>query len=182
MSRYRFFHRRRSDNELQEEIEGFLVEETAANEAKGLQPEEARRQARVKLGSAQKVREKLWDQNSPAVLSSFGPNSIIVFKFPVGIRTNRLSPEERVRKSLTYENAIDIRDRCSACAMVSPMLFPNVWLIIAHYKGNDVYDVNIFGVEEAYGESGQVDIKAGRFFTDDESRRRAPVVVIGEQI
>lgn len=65
MSWLRFFHRERSDTELQEEIENFLTEETADNEARGMSPDEARRQARIKFGNPQKVRESLWTQNSP---------------------------------------------------------------------------------------------------------------------
>ncbi len=53
-----------------------------------------------------------FDANMTAVLRSFGPNSIIVFKFPVGFRVNNLSPEERTRKNLTYENAVHLRERC----------------------------------------------------------------------
>src|SRR5579862_5775010 len=90
-----------------------------------------------------------FDATITGVLRSFGPNSIIVFKFPVGFRTTRLSPEERTRKDLTYENALDIRDRCQAVRDVSPMLFPNRSINV-RYKGNDMYDVNLFGVEEAY--------------------------------
>ena len=60
MSWMRFLHRTRSDSELQDEIEAFLTEEAADNEARGLTPDEARRQARIKLGSPQKVRETLW--------------------------------------------------------------------------------------------------------------------------
>jgi macrolide transport system ATP-binding/permease protein len=60
MSWLRFFRRKRSDAELQDEIEAFQTEETADNEARGMSPEEARRQARVKLGNPQKVRETLW--------------------------------------------------------------------------------------------------------------------------
>jgi predicted permease len=69
MSLFRFFHRKRSDAELQNEIEAFLSEETADNVARGMSPDEARRQARIKLGSPQKVRETLWAQNSPQLLS-----------------------------------------------------------------------------------------------------------------
>ena len=72
MNRLRFFHRKRSDAELREEFETFLAEETAENEARGMSPEEARRQARVKLGNAQKVRESLWAQNSPQPLTRIG--------------------------------------------------------------------------------------------------------------
>jgi putative ABC transport system permease protein len=122
-----------------------------------------------------------FDASITNVLSSFGPNSIIVFKFPVGIHTQRMTPEERTRKNLTYENAIEIRERCLAVKDVSPMLFPND-MINARYKGNDMYDVNLFGVEEAYARGGQVDMHLGRFFSDEESRRRMPVAVVGADI
>jgi putative ABC transport system permease protein len=123
-----------------------------------------------------------FDASVSNVLRSFGPNSIIVFKFPVGPRTGRLSPEERTRKDLTYQNAVDIRDRCQSIEDVSTMLFPNHGPINAHYKGNDMYDVNIMGVEEAYQRGGQVDLHLGRFFSDQESLHRMPVAVIGQDI
>ncbi|MBV8817892.1 MAG: ABC transporter permease, partial [Acidobacteriaceae bacterium] len=123
-----------------------------------------------------------FDASMTAVLRSFGPNSIIVFKFPVGFRVNNLSPEERTRKNLTYDNAAHIRERCPAVAEVSPMLFANRNTINVRYQGNDMYDVNLFGVEEAYADGGQVDIHLGRFFTDEESRHKMPVVVIGQDL
>ena len=70
MSWLRFFHRKRSDAELQAEIDSFLADETAENVARGMPPDEAHRQARLKLGNRQKVRESLWMQNSPQLLSS----------------------------------------------------------------------------------------------------------------
>lgn len=122
------------------------------------------------------------DSSITAVLRSFGPNSIIVFKFPVGFRTSNLTPEERTRKDLTYENVMDIGARCDACDEVSPMLFTHDNFIDARYKGNDVYGVNLTGVDEAYANQGQADIHAGRFFTEEENQRRAPVAVIGADI
>ena len=99
-----------------------------------------------------------FDTSMTAVLRSFGPNSIIVFKFPVGFRVGNLSPEERTRKNLTFENARHIQERCRAVAEVSPMLFINNTSINVHYQGNDMYDVNLFGVDEAYADGGQVDL------------------------
>jgi putative ABC transport system permease protein len=122
-----------------------------------------------------------FDANITGVLRSFGPNSIIVFKFPVGPRTKNLSPEERTRKDLTYQNAVDIRERCKSVEDVSSMLFANS-MVNVHYKGNDLYDVNLIGVEEAYARGGQVEMHLGRFFTDEESRHRFPVVVVGQDI
>ena len=123
-----------------------------------------------------------FDASVAGVLRSFGPNSVIVFKFPVGPRVGNLTAEERTRKDLTYQNAVSIRERCPSVEDVSPMLFPNRGPINVHYKGNDMYDVNLFGVEEAYARGGQVDIHVGRFFTDEESRRRMPVAVIGQDL
>jgi putative ABC transport system permease protein len=122
-----------------------------------------------------------FDASITAVLRSFGPNSIIVFKFPVGPRTSELTPEERTRKDLTYQNAVEIRERSKSVADVSSMLFAH-GMVNAHYKGNDLYDVNLIGVEEAYARGGQVDIHVGRFFSEEESRRRIPVAVVGADI
>src|SRR6267154_1276385 len=79
-----------------------------------------------------------FDATVTGVLRSFGPNSIIVFKFPVGFRTSNLSPEERTRKNLTYENAQHLRERAKSVEDVSAMLFANRNTINAHYKGNDM--------------------------------------------
>ena len=70
MSWSRFFHRRQSDAELQQEIETFMAEEIAENLARGMSADEARRQARIKFGSAVTVRESLWQQNTISVVDS----------------------------------------------------------------------------------------------------------------
>ena len=80
MSWMRFLHRKRSDSELQDEIEAFLTEETADNEACGVSPDEARRQARLKFGNAQKVRESLWIQNTPQRLAGIARDVKYAFR------------------------------------------------------------------------------------------------------
>jgi len=123
-----------------------------------------------------------FDATITGILRSFGPNSIIVFKFPVGPRTRDLTGEERTRKDLTYANAVDIRNKCDACDQVSPMLIIDANAKSAKYKGNETYGLNLLGVEESYAEEGQVDMNQGRFLTDEENRRRAPVAVIGADL
>ena len=76
----RFLHRKRSDSELQDEIEAFLTEETADNEARGMSPDEARRQARLKFGNPQKVRESLWIQNTPQRLAGIARDVKYAFR------------------------------------------------------------------------------------------------------
>lgn len=71
MSWRRFFRRKRSDAELQQEIDAYLQEEAAENIARGMSPEEAQRRARIKLGNPLVIRETLWKQNTIAVLDNF---------------------------------------------------------------------------------------------------------------
>jgi len=116
------------------------------------------------------------------ILKSFGPNTLVVFKFKIGVRTGDLTPEEMRRKSLTYQNARAIIERCPSVQHVSPYLFAD-WHTLhrARFKGNDIYRVDLGGTEEAYAAGGTV-MKFGRFFTDTESRHHLPVVVIGEDV
>ena len=122
-----------------------------------------------------------FDTTMESMLSSFGPNSIIVFKFPAGIH-GPLTPEERTRKNITYQNAVDIREKCNACDEVSPMLFVNRNTIEARYKGNDTFGISFLGVEESYASEGQADMNKGRFVSDSVNRRRAAVAVIGADL
>ncbi|MBN9615376.1 MAG: ABC transporter permease [Acidobacteriales bacterium 59-55] len=70
MSWRRFFRRGQADADIQREMESYVEEETAENVARGMEPDEARRRARVKLGNAQRVRETAWRQNSMGILES----------------------------------------------------------------------------------------------------------------
>jgi len=115
------------------------------------------------------------------VMKSFGPNSIYVSREPA-FRTTDLTPEERARKQFIYPNVAAIRAQCTACANVSATLEPNHFPIITKYKGNAVYQTNLYGVEEAFAQTGQVDMDKGRFFTEFEDHHRAPVAIIGADI
>src|SRR5262249_8245619 len=52
-------------------------------------------------------------------------------------------------------------------------------ILRARYKGNEGFQLNMSGTVEDYVNSGQVDMNAGRFFTDTEDQHHLPVVVIG---
>ncbi|HVW87623.1 MAG TPA: ABC transporter permease [Bryobacteraceae bacterium] len=112
---------------------------------------------------------------------AFGPDAIIVLKFNGDFAADN-GPEIRRRKPLSYENARAIEERCPSISYVTAMLQPR-WSGInrIRYMGNDMFRINLMGVEESYAATGTT-LKLGRFLTDDESRRRAPVVVIGEDI
>lgn len=115
------------------------------------------------------------------VFKSFGPNAIIVSREPA-FRTSDLTPEERARKQLSYENVETVRQECSACERVSALAWPNHNPIVTKYKGNAIYQTQLRGVEESYAQTGQVDMEQGRFFTDFEARHHAPVAAIGADV
>src|ERR1700761_1181950 len=48
------------------------------------------------------------------VLRSFGPNAIIVSRTP-SFQTGDLTPEQRARKQLTYDDGQVIKSECSTC-------------------------------------------------------------------
>ncbi len=112
------------------------------------------------------------------LLRSFGPNTVIVTKTAAMGNSTR---EERRRKPLTLENARSIAERCPAVQHVSPFLFAPGGLHTAKHKGNDLYNIQLAGTEEGYAAGGTT-MKAGRFFTDQESLHHMPIVVIGEDV
>ena len=114
-------------------------------------------------------------------IRSMGTNTAIVFKMQLGAGFNGRTPEERQRKPITYENAVDIQTRCPSVEHVSPYLLPpNLGGISqARYKGNDYTNPQIVGTDADYSNSGQVDLRAGRFFTQNEDEHRLSVAVIG---
>src|SRR5882762_4163567 len=74
MSWRKYFRRTQQDTDLQREMDSYLAEEISENIARGMSPEEARRQARIKFGNPVKVREGLWRQNSISFLDNLSRN------------------------------------------------------------------------------------------------------------
>lgn len=123
-----------------------------------------------------------FDSTMTKIFNSFGPNSMIIYKWRAGAGGANPTPEERTRKDLTYANVLEIRAKCGACESVSPNTIIRNGILEARYKGNDMYGVNISGVEQEYANSGQADMSAGRFITDQDNRRAAQVVAIGADL
>jgi len=119
------------------------------------------------------------------VLRSFGTNTAIIFKFPIGF--HNVTVDEARRKPLNYEDGLAVARRCPSVQFVSAYLFPNNFgngpqVATARYKGNILYQPQIGGTEESYADGGQAEMKTGRFFTEIEDRHRMPVVVVGEDV
>jgi putative ABC transport system permease protein len=114
-------------------------------------------------------------------IRSLGTNTAIVMKIGPSFGGGR-TPEQRMRRPLTYENVVAISERCPSVEHVSPILQPPNGVFRARYKGNDAFQLQLFGTSEYYATAGQADMMAGRFFTDAEDRHRMSVTVIGQDI
>ena len=124
------------------------------------------------------------DSSVAGVIRSVGANNALVFKMRMGPSFGGRTPEEIMRKPLTYDDAVAITERCPSVEHVSPYLmqlsFRGPGGQHLRYKGNDAYGVQMAGTDEYYALSGQAEVGAGRFFGPAENLHRMPVAVIGE--
>ncbi len=128
-----------------------------------------------------------FEDNVQASLNDFGINNLFIFKF--NEHFGRLTPEERTRKPLTYEDGIAIKELVPAIKDVSIEVFPRVVqggpprvIYTARNKGHELTSINFTGSTASYAEVQNARMKDGRFFTDLEDLHRADVVVIGYNV
>ncbi|MGA8938294.1 MAG: ABC transporter permease [Acidobacteriaceae bacterium] len=74
MSFRRYLRRRHWDGERMREMEAHLSQETDDNIARGLTPQEARRQAHIKFGNPAIIREEIWQMNSFSLIENLAQN------------------------------------------------------------------------------------------------------------
>jgi len=76
----RFFQRRTEDADLTRELEAHLAHQVDENISAGMSAEEARRQAYLKLGNPQQVREKVWQWNTVKFLEHLAQDLRYAFR------------------------------------------------------------------------------------------------------
>jgi putative ABC transport system permease protein len=128
-----------------------------------------------------------FENNIQAELNDFGINNLFVFKFDVGFHFGRLTPEERARKSLTFDDGVAIKEQVPSVKEVSIEAFPRVGqgrqtIRTARYKGHELSNINYSGANAGYAEVQNCRMKDGRFFTETEDLHRADVAVIGYNV
>lgn len=124
------------------------------------------------------------EQNFQDAFNAFGVDNLFVLKFEPGIRFGRLSPEERTRKPLTYEDGIAVKEELPAIKdVVIEALFRigqgQQPIRTARYKNHELTNIQFRGMTANYAEVVNGSMKEGRYYTDLEDLHREDVVVLG---
>jgi putative ABC transport system permease protein len=126
------------------------------------------------------------DKQLVDVAEQFGTRTLWIYKIELG-NPHRLTPEERTRKSLSYEDGMAIKDQCPSVETVSVEIFPGLSdfglpPVTAKYKGQDMVDALFLGVTAEHVHLLNATLGEGRFFTDVEDLHRRDIAVIGDGV
>jgi ABC-type antimicrobial peptide transport system permease subunit len=128
------------------------------------------------------------DRDIRGFLNDFGTDTLFVFRWQTGIRTSRMTQEERMRKPLTLEDTQAILELCPSVKDVTVEVFPRFDLGTrrappsARYKGREVFNVFVSGTTPSYEQVYNAQMHRGRFFSAAEDLHRAEVAVIGFEL
>jgi ABC-type antimicrobial peptide transport system permease subunit len=123
-------------------------------------------------------------KNIQSSLNEFGIDNLFIFKFDPGFHFGRLSPEERTRKSLTYEDGMAVKEQAPAVKDVVVEALSHIGegpqpVRTARNKNHELSAIIFRGVTASYSEVVNGHMKEGRFFTELEDLHREDVVVLG---
>src|ERR1017187_5822844 len=126
------------------------------------------------------------DKQLVDVAEQFGTRTLWVYKLQMGA-PHAMTPEERLRRPLSYEDAMAIRDQTPSAAAVSVELFREMGEfglppVTAKYKGQDMHDALFVGVTSDHLRLLNTTLDQGRFFTEVEDVHRRDVAVIGNGV
>ncbi len=121
------------------------------------------------------------DQQIVEVAEGFGSRTLFIFKWDPGINFH-VSREEWLRKPLTFDDAMAIRDLCPSVEMVSVEAVRFGPAVTSKYKGQEMVDTNFSGVLPEQFETMNAELKDGRLFTAIDNLHRRDVAVIGADV
>ncbi len=118
-------------------------------------------------------------------IESVGTNSIFVNKFDRGVRFGPPSREERMRKPLTYDDAIALGQLPSVLVSTPILNITNDYFgrkLVVKGGGKESAAVALQGVTPDYEHTGIWVMNSGRFFTKEENDSRDEVCVVGASL
>jgi ABC-type antimicrobial peptide transport system permease subunit len=126
------------------------------------------------------------DRQLVEVAEQFGTRTVWVYKLQVGA-PHRLTREERLRKPLSYEDAMAIKELCPSVETVSVELWRDMGdfglpPVSARYKGQELLNAVFVGVSAEHIKMMNTALAQGRFLTEADDVHRRSVVVIGNSV
>ena len=118
-------------------------------------------------------------------VESFGTRSIYISKFNPGIHIGRMSREERMRKELTYDDAIALTALPTIELSVPFLDITNNFFggrLTVSGGGKTSAGVALQGTLPEFEKAGTQVISEGRFFTQSENDTNQTVCVIGSKV
>ena len=118
-------------------------------------------------------------------VESFGTRSIFLSKFNPGIHVGRLSREERMRKELTYDDAIALSTLPAVEISVPFLDITNNFFgqkLLVSGGGKTTAGVALQGTLPEFERAGTQVISEGRFFTQSENDSKQDVAVVGSKV
>jgi putative ABC transport system permease protein len=128
------------------------------------------------------------DERVSKEIESFGTNSVYAYKFDPGFNFNP-SAEERMRKPLSYEDALAVQAECPSVLHTAPFMSPVDFTagpftdrVAVRRREVEMNNATVQGTLSDYFRMGVTTVSEGRYFTDEENARRAEVCVIGRDV
>ncbi len=126
------------------------------------------------------------DKDVRSFLDDYGTNTLFVFRWDIGFNAGRRTAEERMRKPLTLEDAMAIKEECADVQNVTVEAMQR-WdqqrlPVSARYKGNEVFQVEHNGTLPSWEQVYNAHVAKGRFFNEGENLHRMDVAVIGADL
>src|SRR2546423_333493 len=125
------------------------------------------------------------DEAVKKAVESFGTRSVIISKFDPGIHVGRRSREERMRKNLTYDDAMALRALPTIETSVPFLDITNNFFggkLNVSVGGKTSGAIRLQGTLPDYDRSGIMIIKQGRWFSQFENDNNEQVCVIGSSV
>ncbi len=118
-------------------------------------------------------------------VESFGTRSIFLSKYNPGIHVGRMSREERMRKELTYDDALALQTLPAVEISVPFLDITNNFFgqkLLVSGGGKTTAGVALQGTLPDFERAGTQVISEGRFFTQSENDSKQEVCVIGSKV
>src|SRR5437867_580596 len=114
------------------------------------------------------------------LVSTFGSNTFTVARIArIGINAEEREKLIKRNKRLHADDLKAIRENCSGCEAVTPMLR---WSDDAKLGSHNFYDANVIGVHPDLTKIQELEIEEGRFISSFDVDHARPVAVIGADI